>query len=59
MTACSSNETTPSVEDDRIAGGYVSVADEETKENVGEVEKLEDSGSTVGTGSCPDGSTPQ
>lgn len=59
MAACSSNETAPSVEDDRIAGGSVSVIDEVTKENAGEVEKQEDSGSTVGTGSYPDGSTPQ
>ncbi len=59
MAVCSSNEITPSAEDSRIDGEAVSVADEETKENAGEVEKQEDSGSTVGTGSYSDGSTPQ
>ena len=42
MAACSSNEATPSVEDDRIAGGSISVTVEKTKENAGEVEKQED-----------------
>lgn len=59
MAACSSNEITPSVEDSRIDGEVISVTDEGTKENAGEVEKQEDSGSTVVTGSYPDGSTLQ
>lgn len=59
LAACSSNEITPSAEDSRIDGEAVSVTDEETKENAGEIENQEDSGSTVGTGSYPDGSIPQ